>query len=134
MCSRIAFCLWSPWLFQGSEHFKGRAANKRGSHFLGLRKERGFVDEHTLVSHAAQDARACRMRGSSFRPIISEEDRPVVIKGAYSALLPNGFLRSLISDRSCQGFKYFRIWFSSVLKDICRVSSVAIRTDQKLVD
>lgn len=31
-------------------------------------------------------------------------------------------------------FKCLRIWFSSTLKDLCKLSSLALRTDQKLVD
>ena len=57
-----------------------------------------LFEDMAPISYEVQDTRTCRIQESCFRLIISKQDKPMVINGAYSNLLPTRFLRSLISD------------------------------------
>ena len=94
---------------RGSEDFKGRVVNTTDSSFWYLQK--GWrhllvlgIRRHSCGRHTARGTRTFRWKTGLLRTEnFSETDLPR--SGANSDPLPTGFLRSLISDGSCRGFK-----------------------------
>lgn len=77
---------WDLLAFSGIRDFRGDAVNRRGSGFWS--QEGGWFGlAQALASRAVGDAEpaGCSHR---FRRILSEGDRPLLINGAYSGLLP----------------------------------------------
>lgn len=99
-------------LTSGTLAFLGRLEDSTGSvgdqiglSFWRRSEDKYFVLEHAPFRNAVRNTRTCGRRGGCFRLVISKRDKPMVINGAYSNLLPTRFLRSLISDESCRGFQ-----------------------------